>query len=354
VKATAAAPAADWEALPDAVVVLSPAGIVLTANSAAGRLLLGTKQGGPLTGTSLPRLMDDAGRDWWACERVGRGLRSVTRVPEQRLHIGDPDGPAVLLTARYVRAGATREQLDHVVVTLRDGSGRDRLERAHADLISTVAHELRSPLTSVKGFSATMLAKWERFSDDQKRQMLEWINGDADRVTRLLSELLDVSRIDSGRLELHREVVDLAATVERAFAGRIAGGEPADRFALEAVGEPPEMWLDPDKIEQVVANLVENALRHGAGAVHVSVIAEVDGATVLVDDEGEGVPDTIAPRIFSKFFRGKARRGGTGLGLYIVKGMIEAHGGTVSVGRAPRGGARFRFRLPAGKPTYIA
>jgi signal transduction histidine kinase len=353
VKTTAAAPAADWEALPDAVLVLSPAGVVLTANSAADRLLA-AKVGGSLAGEARPPLVDDAGRDWWACERVGRGMRSVSRVPEQRLHIGDPDGLAVLLTARYIRGGATRDRLDHVVLTLRDGAGRDRIERAHADLISTVAHELRSPLTSVKGFSATMLAKWERFSDDQKRQMLEWINGDADRVTRLLSELLDVSRIDSGRLELHREVVDLAGTVERAFAGRIAGGEPAERFVLETAGAPPEMWLDRDKIEQVVANLVENALRHGAGAVHVAVIAEADGATVLVDDEGDGVPDTIAPRIFSKFFRGKARRGGTGLGLYIVKGMIEAHGGTVSVGRAPQGGARFRFRLPAGKPTYVA
>lgn len=346
---SAAVPAADWEALPDAVVVLSPAGTVLTANGAA-RALLGSAVE---PGAALAALVDDAGRDWWDCERAARSMRSITRVPEQRLHVGEAEGPAVLLTARYIRGGEAREHLEHVVMTLRDGSGRDRIERAHADLISTVAHELRSPLTSVKGFSATMLAKWERFSDDQKRQMLEWINGDADRVTRLLSELLDVSRIDSGRLELHREVVDLAAVVEHAFAGRVAGGELAERFELESVGVPPEMWLDPDKVEQVVANLVENALRHGAGVIHVSVLAEPDGATVLVDDHGDGVPDDIAPRIFSKFFRGKARRGGTGLGLYIVKGMVEAHGGSVSVGRSPDGGARFRFRLPAGAPTYL-
>jgi signal transduction histidine kinase len=345
-----AVPSADWEALPDAVLVVSPAGTVLAANSAAQQLLAD----GAEPGADLAFLVDDAGRNWWACESRARSLRAVTRVPEQRLHLGTLDGPTVLLAARYIRSGQRRETLDHVVLTLRDGSARERIERAHADLISTVAHELRSPLTSVKGFSATMLAKWERFSDDQKRQMLEWINGDADRVTRLLAELLDVSRIDSGRLELHREVVDLPAVVERAFAGRIAAGERPDRFVLETSGPLPEMWLDPDKVEQVVANLVENALRHGGGTVRITVTAQDDGATVDVDDEGDGVPELIAPRIFSKFFRGKARRGGTGLGLYIVKGMVEAHGGTVSVTRAPSGGARFRFHLPAGNPTYAA
>ena len=86
-----------------------------------------------------------------------------------------------------------------VTITLRDGGARARLERSRADLVSTVAHELRSPLTSVKGFTATMLAKWERFTDEQKRVMLETVNNDADRVTRLITELLDVSRIESGR-----------------------------------------------------------------------------------------------------------------------------------------------------------
>jgi signal transduction histidine kinase len=331
--------------LPDAVVTVDPDGVVLSANPAAS-VLLGDELVGKAFADAVG-LRDEQGRDWWDCERIPRSMAGVRAVPERRLLL--PDERAVLLTAAYVRAAGA---LTEVIVVLRDTKARARIERTHADLISTVAHELRSPLTSVKGFTATMLSKWDRFSDEQKKQMLEWINGDADRVTRLLAELLDVSRIDAGRLELHTQVVDLAAVARKAFAGRIAAGEAEERFVLIEDGTSPEMWLDPDKIEQVVGNLVENALRHGDGSVTVTVVGDHDGATVTVDDEGEGVPPDVAPRIFSKFFRGKASRGGTGLGLYIVRGLVEAHGGTVAVETAPTGGARFRFRLPAGSPPF--
>ena len=223
--------------------------------------------------------------------------------------------------------------------------------------MSTVAHELRSPLTSVKGFTATLLAKWDRFNDDQKKLMLTTVNADADRVTRLLSELLDVSRIDAGRIEMRKQVVDVAKAVQKILDGRIASGEPPERFVLADDGERPEMWLDPDKIAQIFGNLVENALRHGAGTVTTVITAagpgtvEGGGVEVTVTDEGEGIPEETVSRVFTKFWRGN-RRGGTGLGLYIVKGLVEAHGGRIEVGRGEAGGACFRVLLPAGVPTY--
>jgi signal transduction histidine kinase len=322
--------------LPDAVVIAGPDGTIRAVNAAA-ETLLGARPGHAVAELGLH---DAEGREWWACEEIPRSMAGVKAVPERRLLAGPADRP-VLLTASYVRTGGV---LAEVVVALRDTRARDRIERTHADLISTVAHELRSPLTSVKGFSATMLSRWDRFGDEQKKQMLSWINADADRVTRLLAELLDVSRIDAGRLELHTQVVDLGTVADKIIAGRVAAGEDADRFVLTRTGTPPELWLDPDKLE--------NALRHGAGTVTVEVIAEDAGATVTVDDQGPGVPPDVAPRIFSKFYRGKATAGGTGLGLYIVRGLIEAHGGTVAVESGPGGGARFRFRLPAGSPSY--
>ena len=128
----------------------------------------------------------------------------------------------------------------------RSQPGRARLHRGH---------ELRSPLTSVKGFTATLLAKWERFTDDQKRLMLETVNADADRVTRLITELLDIARIDSGGLEVHRQMVDLPRQVDRLVAGLATAGE-TDGSARRRVPDLPELWLDPDKIDQVLSNLV--------------------------------------------------------------------------------------------------
>jgi signal transduction histidine kinase len=210
-----------------------------------------------------------------------------------------------------------------------------------------------SRTSCVKGFTATLLAKWDRFNDDQKKLMLQTVNSDADRVTRLISELLDVSRIEAGRLELRKQVVDIPAVVQRDFDARIAAGESADRFSLEVSDGLPEMWVDPDKLAQVVGNLVENALRHGEGTVRVTVGPSADaGAEVTVSDEGVGIPTEALGRVFTKFWRGGAGRAGTGLGLYIAKGIVDAHGGTIEAGRAPAGGARLRVALPAGTPSF--
>jgi signal transduction histidine kinase len=112
------------------------------------------------------------------------------------------------------------------------------------------------------------------------------------------------------------------------------------------------MWLDPDKMAQVVGNLVENALRHGDGTVTVTINAVDDGADVTVADEGDGIATEAVGRIFTKFWRGGGR-GGTGLGLYIAKGIVDAHGGSIEAGRAPGGGALLRFSLPAGTPSFV-
>lgn len=341
--------------LPDGVLVADAAARVVVFNRAAARLT-GTPAGKALGRDFrdvLP-LHDAEGRDWWKCLDPYAGLATRSRHPERSLFLAS--GAELLVTAAYRRDPAGR--VERFTVCLRDAVHRARQERDRADLVSTVAHELRSPLTSVKGFTATLLAKWHRFNDDQKRVMLETVNADADRVTRLITELLDVSRIEAGRLEMHRQVVDLADEARKVIAGRVAAGDPEDRFRLEVRGALPEMWLDPDKVDQILGNLVENAVRHGAGTVSIVMepVAAPDahGAAVSVSDEGEGIPPEAAQRVFRQFWRGPGgnRRGGTGLGLYIVKGLVEAHGGTIAVRRAPGGGAEFRFTVPAGAPDY--
>jgi PAS domain S-box-containing protein len=354
--------------LPDGVVVADEVGRIIVFNRVAARLtgLDPAEVTGKFVFDVLP-LRDSDDRDWWVYADPYHGLPTRTRHPERSLYL--TDGTEVLVSIGYVRDrdldhGASRScTVRRLVISLRGAEQRERLERSRAELVSTVAHELRSPLTSVKGFTATLLNKWGRFTDDQKRVMLETVNADADRVTRLITELLDVSRIESGRMEVHRQLVDLPDRARKTIAGRVAAGDAEDRFRLEVHAGLPETWLDADKIDQILGNLVENAVRHGAGIVTIVVeparmdseaadapaadLGAPDAAAVSVRDQGEGISPEVAPRVFRRFWRGK-RRGGTGLGLYIVKGLVEAHGGTISVRRAPGGGAEFRFIMPAG------
>jgi signal transduction histidine kinase len=341
-----------YDDLPDGVVVADATGSVVLVNPAAERIL--AVPADALVGHGLEQVLpleDLQGRDWWSCAQPFTGLDTRTRQPEQRLVMreGPLQGRELLVTAAYVRD--EEHVLQRLVLAIRDNRARERTDRNRADLVSTVAHELRSPLTSVKGFTATLLARWDRFNDEQKKVMLETVNADADRVTRLLTELLDVSRIDAGRLEMRKQVVDLGASARKVVAGQVAAGEPEARFVVRVDGPLPEIWADPDKLDQVMANLVENALRHGEGTVTVTVAPSGEGAEVLVDDEGSGIPPDTAARVFTRFWRGNRARG-TGLGLYIVKGLVEAHGGSVEVARADSGGARFRFVLPAGSAPY--
>jgi PAS domain S-box-containing protein len=351
------------------VVVADEAGRIVVFNRVAARLtgLDPAEVTGKFVFDVLP-LRDSEGRDWWVYADPYHGLPTRTRHPERSLYLAD--GTEILVSVGYVREDRAKSgargprPVRRLVISLRGAKQRERLERSRAELVSTVAHELRSPLTSVKGFTATLLNKWGRFTDDQKRVMLETVNADADRVTRLITELLDVSRIESGRMEVHRQLVDVPDRARKIIAGRVAAGDAEDRFRLEVLDGLPETWLDADKIDQILGNLVENAVRHGAGIVTIVVeptrLEGEDGASaavaVSVRDQGEGISPDVAPRVFRQFWRGKPRGGsrrgghggGTGLGLYIVKGLVEAHGGTICVRRAPGGGAEFRFTVPAG------
>jgi len=358
--------------LPDGLVIADHAGRVTVFNRAASRLT-GTPAGAAV-GADVRQVLplhDADGRCWWSCADPYHGLSIRTRHPEMPLFLAD--GTELLVTVSYVRAKRwaippRRDQaraggeVQRLVFVLRGAEPRTRLERSRADLVSTVAHELRSPLTSVKGFTATLLAKWGRFTDDQKKVMLETVNADADRVTRLITELLDVSRIESGRMEVHRQLVSVPERVEKIVAGRVAAGDPAGRYRVVISDRLPETWLDADKVDQILGNLIENAVRHGAGTVTVvvepletagsrAVRDAGEGIAVSVRDEGDGVAPELVPRVFRQFWRAK-RRSGAGLGLYIVKGLVEAHGGAITVQGAPEGGAEFRFTMPASQPGY--
>jgi PAS domain S-box-containing protein len=337
-------------ALPDAVVVVEADGTVAYANAAAERLAGASSDqlNGQLVDTVLP-LLDEAGNAWWACSDKLRAMPSVRGVPPRELSLAAA-GRAVRvdLAARFVR-GPDGKVLQAICV-LRDASARRRAEAARGELVSTLSHELRSPLTSVKGFTSTLLHRWDRFTDKQKRHMLETIDADADRVTRLIKELLDVSRIDAGRLELHRQLIDLQR-VTRDVIGRFELQADGHQFLIEFPAGFPEVYADRDKVEQVLTNLVENAVKYSEGGT-VTVSGEVvDGAVeVAVRDQGVGIPADQLTLIFTKFYRraGHGAPTGTGLGLFITRGLVEAHGGRIWARSEVGRGTEVRFRLPRG------
>jgi signal transduction histidine kinase len=341
---------------PDGLLVADDQALIVYVNDRAVRIF--GIPAAELLGQDIRKavpLQEYDGRSWWDVTDPWNGIAIRSGHREKLLIV--PGLHEVLVTARYIRPGRSMP-VSQVVVAVRDAEARRRAEANSSALISTVAHELRSPLTSVKGFSSTLLRRWDRFTDDQKRLMLQTIEADADRVTRLITELLDISRIDAGRLQVRKQPVDVYAAIDRHIERFVASGYERERFALTGhEAALPEVWADPDRLDQILANLMENAVRHGEGTVRLSVApTRQDGdeaIAVTISDEGEGIPPENYPMIFTRFWH-RSRRGGTGLGLYVVRGLVEAHDGRVSVGKAASGGAEFRFTLPAGAPEGMS
>jgi PAS domain S-box-containing protein len=274
--------------------------------------------------------------------------RLATGSPEREYMLTCRDG-----TERWVAVrtafGWRDGMLDEVVATIRDIGRRHRRERSAYDLIATLAHDLRSPLTSVKGFTSTLRRNWQKFNDKQKQDMLETIDWDADRMNRLLKDLLDFSRLEAGRLELKRQEVDLSSLATQVVERIAKTNGSTHTLKTDFPGGFPMISADLGKIEQVLVNLVENAVKHGdPGVVVVSGESGPSTVTVRVADSGPGIDPHHVPYVFTKFYRRGTgqRHAGSGLGLYICKGIIEAHGGQISIEHTDPSGTVFAFTLP--------
>lgn len=338
--------------LPDGIIIADETRIVVDLNTSAVRMLATSRQssvGAPLA--EVMSLDDLEGNVWFdrTCPYDGFGLRK--KLSEQSWYTSD--GRELLVTARLLRDGANAP-VSRVVVLLRDAHVRAYKDRQRSDLVATVAHELRSPLTGVKGFTATLLSRWDRFSESQKLLMLETVDSDADRLSRLITELLDAARLDSGRMRLRSGPLQPVVEIEKILANVSAG---AGRTVPAHVdGDIPTIWGDKDRIAQVFTNLVENGLVHGNGAVSITITGRlrdgVPGVDFCVDDEGRGFPLAVRGRVFNKFWHSGSSRG-TGLGLYIVRGVVQAHHGSVSIEQSPSGGGRVRVWLPIAEPAGL-
>ena len=330
------------DALPDGVVLAGPDGRVIVTNAMARRMLGITED---LTGVPLMAVLalsDHDGNGWVESNDPYGGLSTRTAIPEQSWIL--PDGTEVLVAAKLHRS-ERGGPVETVALSMRSGRGRARLDRERSDLVATVAHELRSPLTGVRGFVHALINRWDQLNDEQKKLMLTTVAADADRLTRLIAELLDVARIDTGRLQMHPRPCDLVVLSERVVA---SVQQATSRTVTLTAEEVPQIVADPDKVTQVVTNVVENAVRHGEGDVLVSIgrdSTDPSYVAIKVTDEGEGIAEELRQRVFTKFWTASSG-GGSGLGLYIVNGLVRAHGGTVLIEDRPGGGASVTTTWP--------
>ena len=231
------------------------------------------------------------------------------------------------------------------------------MERLKDELISTVGHELRTPLTSLRGFAELMLER--EFPPDRRQRFLSIIHGETVRLTNLINDFLDLQGIESGRQAYHFERVDLREVLREGMA-LFTQADAKHPLRLEVPDTLPPVQADKDRIRQVLSNFLSNAIKFSPRGGEVTVGARQQGAyvEVWVTDQGVGIPPEAIPQLFSKFFRvdnSQTRHiGGTGLGLALVKEIVEAHQGQVRVDSEPDRGSTFFFTLPVAEQPVPA
>jgi two-component system sensor histidine kinase KdpD len=227
----------------------------------------------------------------------------------------------------------------------------DELKNA---LLGAVSHDLRTPLASIVASAGSLRQTDVRWTDAERESFLSDIEHEARRLSRIVSNLLDLSRMESGTLHPERTWYDLAALIDDVV-GRLRPLTQDHRVEVRVPEDLPPVSLDYVEIDQVLSNLIENAARHTRPGTAIAVSASVEGgeAIVEVSDDGPGVPKDALDRVFEPFFRGPSggTPRGTGLGLAVARGLVEAHGGHISVRNRPDGGAVFRFTLPIEQPA---
>ena len=243
------------------------------------------------------------------------------------------------------------------IYAFRDISAERSVEQMKSDFVSTVSHELRTPLTSIYGFAETLLRQDVLFGEEERATFLRYIASESERLTAIVDRLLSVAQLDTGDMAVQLAETDVGAVVSEAVRSLEAGnGADGHRFVVALSDEPLAAAADRDKLGQVLAHLLDNAIRYSPAGATVTVAARRrdDAVEVSVEDEGIGIPHAEQERIFSKFYRGDAAAGAvgagaTGLGLFLAKGLVDAMGGQIRVDSDEGRGSTFVLELRASE-----
>lgn len=331
-----------FESMVEGMILVDSQGIVLSVNPTVERMFGVSKdktEGG---------LFLETFRNSDISEIIGRVLADGKAVSQELSIIWPVKKTFQINAAPIFEAGSTAACL----LVLHDITEIRRLETIRSDFVANVSHELKTPLTSIRGFVETLCAGAVE-DKENARHFLGIIQEHSERLNNLINDLLDLAYLESKEISMNRQQVDLRALVERVISGFQA---QLSRKAVSIVNDVPADILvqaDKTKLEQVLTNLIDNAIKFNrkSGAIRILCSQEKAAVKVLIEDSGLGIPVKDLPRIFERFYRvDKARSrelGGTGLGLAIVKHIVELHGGTVGVDSTEGHGSSFYFTIPA-------
>jgi PAS domain S-box-containing protein len=234
------------------------------------------------------------------------------------------------------------------IFAFRDISSERLVEEMKSEFVATVSHELRSPLTSIYGFAETLLREDVLFGEEERRTFLSYIASESERLTSIVDALLNVARLDTGDLQVDLAPTDVGSVVSEVVGGVQDPTTNGHRFVLDLPEAPLSAQADADKLRQVLAALVDNAVKFSPYGGTVTVVARrtENAVEVTVEDEGVGIPQSEQELIFSKFYRGGDTSAGTGLGLFIARGLVSKMGGHMTVRSEEGKGSQFTFELP--------
>jgi two-component system sensor histidine kinase KdpD len=260
--------------------------------------------------------------------------------------LGERDARLLATAASQVAAAIEQERLRDEATEAEVLRRTDELRSA---LIDAVAHDLRTPLASIIASAGSLRQPDVSWTEAEQLEFIEAIEDEAERLNRIVGNLLDLSRIQGGSLVPARDWHDVGLVI-RDSVERLRVGLGPRLVEVDASADLGPAYIDPVELDQVVANLVENAAKYGAdaGVIRVSASRDASELRVTVDDEGPGIPPAILPHLFEPFYRapGTGRIPGSGLGLAVARGLVQAHGGHIWAENRPEGGARFTFTIP--------
>ena len=251
-----------------------------------------------------------------------------------------------------------KQNIMGLLCVLNDVTELRNVERMKSDFVSTVSHELRTPLTAIKGFIRTLLddPKGEFYDQEIRMEFYGIIDTECDRLVRLISDLLNVSRLERGlSLHLNYTSVNVSALVEKCISFQ-RGYTDKHQLVIDIPDDLPQIEADQDKLDQIITNLISNAIKYSpnGGTITTSVIDEGDKLRFSVADEGLGIPNDQMDKVFQRFHRvnsGDSQRvSGTGIGLFLVKNLVQAHNGAIWVESELGHGSTFSFTLPKVQP----